>query len=192
MQHLQQPPTARPHHPNPPGVWPVAPQHLYGPPTQPPARQQPYPMMVPHGPVRYPHHHLPPGGRAWAPTHFAPRSPRVGMGGKHLPFYLGATLTVIAAALLITGFWTPGFFVTKQLDISAAQAGVTHVLSDSNGYGARNVSDVRCNDGHNPTIVQGGTFTCQATIDRIKHQFVATFTDDAGSYEISTPKGTKV
>ncbi|WP_264044190.1 DUF4333 domain-containing protein [Mycobacterium paraffinicum] len=97
-----------------------------------------------------------------------------------------------AVAVLIAGFWGPGFFVTTQLDVTAVQAGVAHVLSDPAGYGGKNVSDVTCNDGQNPTVTKGGTFTCQATIDHLKHQFLVTFTDDTGSYEVSAPKGTQV
>ncbi|OBG95255.1 hypothetical protein A5697_02215 [Mycobacterium sp. E3251] len=97
-----------------------------------------------------------------------------------------------AVAVLVAGFWAPGFFVTKQLDVTAVQAGVAHVLSDPAGYGAKNVSDVTCNDGQNPTVTKGGSFTCQATIDHLKHQFLVTFTDDTGGYEVSAPKGTKV
>jgi hypothetical protein len=146
-------------------------------------------MTVQHGRFPYPPHHLPPSGNAWAPTAFTVRTPRAGL---RVPLYLCAAGTLIAAAALIAGFLTPGFFVTKQLDITAVQAGVTRILSDPNGYGARNVSDVTCNDGQNPTVAKGGTFTCQATIDHIKHQFVVTFTDDAGGYQVSAPKGTKV
>ncbi|MCV7397714.1 DUF4333 domain-containing protein [Mycobacterium paraseoulense] len=109
-----------------------------------------------------------------------------------MPLYLGAGITVAAAAIAVPGFWAPGFFVTKQLDVAAVQAGVAHVLSDPAGYGARSVGDVSCNDGQNPTVTKGGTFTCQATIDHLKHQFVVTFTDDAGSYQVSAAKATKI
>lgn len=191
MPHLQSP-AAPQRYPHAPGMPSLKPQHLYTPPTQPPVRPQPFPVMVHHGPVPYPRHHLTPGGNVWAPAPFTAHTARAGLRGKRLPLYLGAAATVIATAVLIAGFWAPGFFLTKQLDVTAVQAGVTHVLSDPNGYGARDVSDVTCNDGHNPTIVKGGTFTCQATIDHIKHQFTVIFTDDAGSYEVSAPKGTKV
>ncbi|OBH76877.1 hypothetical protein A5681_08695 [Mycobacterium scrofulaceum] len=131
------------------------------------------------------------GANAWAPPptfRAAGGTPRRG----HLPLYLGAAAAVAAAIAAIAGFWVPGLFVTRQLDVAAVQAGVAHVLSDPAGYGARDVSDVTCNDGQNPTVTKGGTFTCQVTIDHLKHQFVVTFTDDAGSYEVSAPKGTKV
>ncbi|OOK65232.1 hypothetical protein BZL29_7979 [Mycobacterium kansasii] len=140
-----------------------------------------------------PHRHHPgiSGPTFWAPTAFASNPPRAARRPRRWPLLLGAAASA-GAALLITGLWAPGFFVTEQLDVRAAQAGVAHVLSDPAGYGAKNVSDVTCNDGRNPTISQGGTFTCQVTIDHIKHQFLVTFTDDAGSYEISAPKGQTV
>jgi hypothetical protein len=33
----------------------------------------------------------------------------------------------------------------------------------------------------------GDSFTCEATIDRVTHLFVVTFTDDAGSHEVGRP-----
>lgn len=194
MRHLQPTPPAQ-HYPHTQGLAPGGPQHHYGPPIQPPHRLQPFPGPVQHGPMPYSHHYSPNrGGSVWGPAPFPSRAPRARAAVRdiRLPLYLGAALAVIAAAVLIAGFCAPGFFMTKQLDVAAVQAAVTHVLSDPNGYGARNVSDVTCNDGHNPTIIKGATFTCQATIDHIKHQFVVTFTDDAGGYEIDAPKGTNV
>jgi len=47
--------------------------------------------------------------------------------------------------VLVWGFWKPGFFVTTKLDVSAAQSGVQQILTDeANGYGAKNVKDVKC------------------------------------------------
>lgn len=191
MRHMQ-PPAPAQHYPHAPGIPPAGPPHTSAPiqPMQGPP--QPFPRPIQHGPVPYPHHYPNHAGSLWAPTPFTPPTARAALRGKRLPLYLGAAVTAIAAAALSAGFWAPGFFVTKQLDVTAVQAGVTHVLTDPNGYGAKNVSDVSCNDGHNPTVIKGGTFTCQVTIDHIKHQFVVTFTDDAGSYEISAPKGMKV
>lgn len=190
--HYPQPPAAPWHYPHAPGMPPPGPPPFYVPPAPPLGPPPPLPGMIHHGPAPYLHHHRNPSGSPWAPTPFIPPTFRAGLRGKRLPLYLGIAATVIAAGVLVAGLWTPGFFVTKQLDVSAVQAGVMHVLSDPNGYGAKDVSDVTCNDGHNPTIIKGDTFTCQATIDRIKHQFVVTFTDDAGSYEVSVPKGRTV
>ncbi len=46
--------------------------------------------------------------------------------------------------MLVLGFWKPGFFVTTKLDVNAAQTGVQQILADeANGYGAKNVKDVK-------------------------------------------------
>lgn len=100
----------------------------------------------------------------------------------------GVLCALVAAALLIGGFSTPGFFLTRQLDVQQAQAGVRHVLSDTAGYGAPNVSDVSCNGGQNPTIKKGETFTCEVTIDSVRWQIPVKFTDDAGGYELGRPR----
>ena len=60
------------------------------------------------------------------------------------------------------GFWEPGFFVTTKLDVNKAQAGVQQVLTDeTNGYGAKNVKDVKCNNGADPTVKKGGNVRLQ-------------------------------
>lgn len=179
------PPPVPGQYPRRPGMSPVPPGRFYDPPTEPLPRPHPFPKGTQRGPLPYPHHQRPAGGGFWAPVAPAAR-------GRRRPLYLGAAIMVGAVAMLISGFWAPGFFVTTQLDVTAVQSGVTQVLSDPAGYGAKNVSDVTCNDGQNPTVTKGGTFTCQATIDHLKHQFLVTFTDDTGSYEVSAPKGTKV
>ncbi|WP_085235177.1 DUF4333 domain-containing protein [Mycobacterium conspicuum] len=106
---------------------------------------------------------------------FAPRK-------DHRWLLAGLLAAVVVAALIVALVY--GVLAARRLDIAAVQAGVAHVLSDPAGYGARNVSDVKCNDGQNPTIARGNTFTCEATIDRVKRVFVVTLTDDAGSYQV--------
>jgi hypothetical protein len=66
---------------------------------------------------------------------------------------------------------------------------VAQVLSDeANGYGAKNVSDVKCNDGNNPKVEKGGNFTCDVSIDGTKRQVTVTFQDSNGTYEVGRPK----
>jgi hypothetical protein len=102
---------------------------------------------------------------------------------------VGLLAAVIVAVVLVLGFWKPGFFVTTKLDIDAAQTGVQRVLTDeANGYGAKNVSNVKCNDGQNPTVEKGGTFDCEVSIDGTKRQVTVTFQDDSGTYEVGRPK----
>lgn len=102
---------------------------------------------------------------------------------------IGVLVGVIIAVVLVLGFWKPGFFVTTTLDVDAAQTGVQQILTDeANGYGAKNVKDVRCNDGVSPEVKKGDTFTCQVSIDGTKRQVTVTFQDDKGTYEVGRPK----
>ncbi len=102
---------------------------------------------------------------------------------------LGVLAAIIVVAVLVLGFWKPGFFVTTQLDVSKAQSGVQQILSDqTNGYGAKNVKDVKCNNGQNPTVRKGDNFTCEVSIDGTKRQVTVTFQDDKGTYEVGRPK----
>ena len=58
--------------------------------------------------------------------------------------------------VLVLGFWKPGFFVTTKLDVNKAQQGVQQILTDeTNGYGAKNVKDVKCNNGAEPDGQEG-------------------------------------
>ena len=102
---------------------------------------------------------------------------------------LGVLAAIIVAAVLILGFWKPGWFVTTKLDVNKAQAGVQQILSDQdNGYGAKNVKDVKCNNGENPTVRKGDTFTCEVSIDGTKRQVTVTFQNDDGTYEVGRPR----
>jgi uncharacterized protein DUF4333 len=100
----------------------------------------------------------------------------------------GIALLVVVAVVLVLGFWKPGFFVTTKLDISKVQTGVQQVLTDQlHGYGAKNVKDVTCNNGKNPTVKKGDTFTCEASIDGTKRQVTITLQDENGNYEVGRP-----
>ena len=102
---------------------------------------------------------------------------------------IGLLAAIVVAVVLVLGFWKPGFFVTTKLDVSAAQTGVQQILTDeANGYGAKNVKDVKCNDGQNPTVKKGDTFNCEVSIDGTKRQVTVTFQDDKGTYEVGRPK----
>ena len=102
---------------------------------------------------------------------------------------VGLLLALIVAVVGVLGFWKPGFFVTTKLDISAAQSGVQQILADeANGYGAKNVKDVKCNSGQSPTVKKGDTFNCEVSIDGTKRQVTVTFQDDKGTYEVGRPK----
>jgi hypothetical protein len=96
---------------------------------------------------------------------------------------------VVIGAVLVLGFLWPGFFVTTKLDVSKAQAGVQQVLTDeTNGYGAKNVKDVKCNGGSDPTVKKGGTFDCVVSIDGAQKHVTVTFQDNKGTYEVGRPQ----
>ncbi|MCB0949369.1 MAG: DUF4333 domain-containing protein [Mycobacterium sp.] len=102
---------------------------------------------------------------------------------------VGLLAAVIIAVVLVLGFWKPGFFVTTKLDVNAAQTGVQQILTDqTNGYGAKNVNSVKCNNGVSPTVKKGDTFNCEVSIDGTKRQVTVTFQDDKGTYEVGRPK----
>lgn len=91
----------------------------------------------------------------------------------------GGIALLLVVVVLVLGFWQPGFFVTTKLDVSKAQAGVQQVLSDeTNGYGAKNVKDVKCNHGQNPTVKKGATFDCDVSIDGAPKHVTVTFQDN--------------
>ncbi|HKV21166.1 MAG TPA: DUF4333 domain-containing protein [Mycobacterium sp.] len=102
---------------------------------------------------------------------------------------IGLLAAIVVAIVAVLGFWKPGFFVTTKLDVDAAQSGVQQILTDeSNGYGAKNVKDVKCNDGQSPTVKKGETFDCEVSIDGTKRQVTVTFQDNEGTYEVGRPK----
>jgi len=91
--------------------------------------------------------------------------------------------------VLVLGFLWPAWFVTTKLDVNKAQAGVQQVLTDeTNGYGAKNVKDVNCNGGSNPTVKKGGTFDCTVSIDGALKHVTVTFQDSKGTYEVGRPQ----
>jgi hypothetical protein len=101
----------------------------------------------------------------------------------------GVLAAVVVAAILVLGFWAPGFFVITKLDVGKAEAGVQQILTDAtNGYGAKNVKDVTCNNGQNPTVKKGATFDCDVSIDGTKRSLTVTFQDNKGTYEVGRPK----
>ena len=163
----------------------------YGQPAQPgqygqPAGYPPPPYgQYPPPPGQYP----PPGlpgqyGQYPPPGAEAPKASARAIGGV-----LGALAAVVLAAVLVLGFWKPGFFVTTKLDVNKAQQGVQQILTDeAGGYGAKNVSDVKCNNGQNPTVKKGDTFNCEVSIDGTKRQVTVTFQDNKGTYEVGRPK----
>jgi len=93
-----------------------------------------------------------------------------------------------AALLAVGGLVWPGWFVAKRLDLGEAERAITALLADpANSFGT-SVTDVRCNGGHAPAVRRGTTFSCQVLVDGNTKQVRATFTDDAGDFQVSAPQ----
>jgi uncharacterized protein DUF4333 len=185
------PPPQHPQYQPPPAPnWP--PQQQYpapGPGAPPPGYPTaPYPQPGQYGaPPQYQQPYQQPGSYAAAP----PPAPSSTGSKKRLAVIggIGALVVLVAAAVLIVGFWKPGYFRTTELNVTSAQTGVQRVLTDStSGYGARDVKDVKCNGGKNPVVKQGATFSCDVTVNGMKRQVSVKFRDDQGAYEVSRPQ----
>lgn len=101
----------------------------------------------------------------------------------------GGVVLLVAIVLIVLLFVWPGWASSTELDVNAANTGVEQILSDEeNGYGAKNVENVVCNEGKNPPVEKGGTFTCDVDIDGTKREVTVTFQNDDGTYEVGRPR----
>lgn len=108
---------------------------------------------------------------------------------KKLLAIVGGVLALIVALVAITGFWKPGFFWTRTLDVNSVQAGVLQILTDpASGYGASNVNNVLCNGGENPVVKTGQTFDCTAKVSGVDRTITVTFLDNSGTYGVGAPQ----
>jgi hypothetical protein len=94
-----------------------------------------------------------------------------------------AVAAAVVVAVLVLGFVSPGWFVTRVFDATAVQTGVAKILTDD--YGAEGVADVRC--PANVGVTAGATFTCDATIDSDPVKIPVRVTDGNGRYEVGRP-----
>lgn len=102
---------------------------------------------------------------------------------------VGAVAILAGAVGLIVGLSTLDVLKGNVLDVSKAQADVQQILVDPiDGYGVTSVTDLVCNNGDDPVIEKGGTFTCEVIVDGRKRQVLAVFQDDNGTYEVDRPR----
>jgi hypothetical protein len=101
----------------------------------------------------------------------------------------GLVIILIEAVVFVVVVWQLGVFDTRVLDVRQAEAGVQQILSDPiNGYGANDVSAVRCNNGENPSANEGDSFTCEVDINGAKRRVNVVFQDDNGTYAVDGPR----
>jgi Domain of unknown function (DUF4333) len=156
---------------------------------QPPQYGQQYPPTDAYGqPAQY----TPPGPQyGEAPTAFGEGEPAKGSRSSLaiLGGVIGVLVAIIVAVVLVMGFWKPGFFVTTKLDVTKAQQGVQQILTDqTSGYGVKKADNIKCNNGQNPTVKKGDSFTCDVSVDGQHKQVTVTFQDNNGTYEVGRPK----
>lgn len=169
---------------------------MTGPPGQPwwarpggaPLRGRP-----PIPPSHYEQPRTPPPPRQHTPPPQPPREPRpddAKRSRRRTLLWAGAAIVafeavVLAAALSYFGYFDGG----TVLDIRQAERGVVAILSDPiNGYGANNVTAVRCNGGEDPEVKRGNSFVCDVTVNGAPRQVRVVFRDDAGTYEVDGPR----
>ncbi|GAA1221514.1 hypothetical protein GCM10009632_47000 [Mycolicibacterium alvei] len=104
---------------------------------------------------------------------------------------IGAVIAVVAVAVIGAGLWAWSRADTNgtRLDVRQAEAGVAQILTDPiNGYGANRVAAVACNNGKNPVVRVGSTFTCAVEINNTLRRVIVEFTDDNGTYAVDGPR----
>jgi hypothetical protein len=160
---------------------PSAPSHSAEPQAA-PYQQPAYPPAQQGQGQYYPQYAQPPGQHgqpADGPTH----------SKRWLLIAAGVLFGALVAVAVAVGLLAFGAFDRQVLDVTKAQEGVKHVVTDpTTGYGVENVTDVKCNGGENPSAKKGDTFTCQVTVDGKQRKVNAVFVDDNGTYEVDRPR----
>lgn len=132
----------------------------------------------------------PPAGPYAGPP-YGPGAP-AGAQRSKLPTALlwgGAGLVAVVLGIaLVIGLSNPELLSTKKLYIQDAQSEIQRVLTDDiTGYGAKDVADVKCNNGENVTVKPGNSFTCHVRVDGAPRSVTATFLDNSGNFEVGRP-----
>ena len=148
--------------------------------------RRPTPTPPPCAPPQYTPQYPPP---QYTPQ-YAPQPPSQ---PRHSTRWLliggGVLVGAIAAAVVALALLRFGAFAGQVLNVSKAEQAVKQVITDPvTGYGVAGVTDVKCNNGQNPTAKKGASFTCEVTVAGKKHQVKAVFIDDNGTYEVDRPR----
>ncbi|MUL83291.1 DUF4333 domain-containing protein [Mycobacterium sp. CBMA247] len=102
---------------------------------------------------------------------------------------MGAAAAVVA--VIGAGLWTWSRSDARgtRLDVRQAEAGVAQILSDPiNGYGANRIVAVACNNGKNPVVRAGATFTCAVEMNDTLRRVIVEFIDSNGTYAVDGPR----
>ncbi|MCV7362375.1 DUF4333 domain-containing protein [Mycolicibacterium neworleansense] len=105
--------------------------------------------------------------------------------------FIGAAVAVVAVAVIGSAVWawSQSDGHGTRLDVRQAETGVAQILSDPiNGYGANRVTAVACNNGDDPVVRAGATFTCAVEINDTLRRVIVEFTDNNGTYAVDGPR----
>lgn len=170
---------------------PAAPSE-FPPPSQPappipPTPQQPPSWAPPQAAGQY---SQPPPGQWTPPSPQPPAVPaKAGGSGKKVLLTVAAVVAVIVGAgvvLKVSGVFNRE---TKKLAVAEVQTEVQKVLVDRvTGYTSSDITNVACNNGQDPTVKQGGSFTCNVTDRGKQHRLTVKFLDGSGTYEVGLPQ----
>jgi len=132
------------------------------------------------------------GGQYGQPQQQNPYAQPDPYGQPQQPKKSGAVLWVVvglvvlvAAAVGITGFVAPGFFVTKVFDNAEVQKGVVSILKDE--YKIPDVESATCSGEHKVKV--GATFECTAQVGGNEKKVKITVKTADGEYEVGQPTG---
>ena len=158
------------------------------PPTRPKPKRPPAPQRAPAAPApppTPPPRQVPvPDPKVTPPKRSARNSSR-----RRLLIRLGIGLVVLEAVVLVVVLSRLRASDTPVLDVAKAQRGVMQVLSDPvDGYGAKSVASVVCNNGKNPPVHKGSGFECDVIVDGAPRRVAVVFQDDAGTYAVDRPR----
>lgn len=154
-------------------------QQMRRPPPTPPTPPTPTPPQYTPQPAQQ----YPPQSTQQPPSKQPKRSMRWLMIGG------GVLAGAIAAGVVVLALLRFGLLDGRVLNVNKAQDGVKQVITDPiTGYGIADVTDVKCNNGNNPTAKRGASFTCDVTVAGKKRRVRAVFIDDSGTYEVDRPR----
>jgi hypothetical protein len=157
----------------------------FPPPPAPPTPQQPPSWTPPEVAAQY---GQPPPGQ-WAPP--IPQRPAVAAkaGGSATKVLFTVAAVVVVAVGVVLKVSGVLHRETKKLAVAEVQTEVQKILVDRvTGYTSSDITNVTCNNGKDPTVKQGGSFTCNVTDRAKQHQLTVTFTDGNGTYEVGLPQ----
>lgn len=158
--------------------------------NQPPWPQRPDPWRGYPPPSRTPWGQPPPGQWGQPSPPPAQQTPKKS-ASKSKPWLIGGAIAAALVVVVLVVLMVSGAVAgdTKKVAVAGVQTEVQQVLLDRiTGYNDGDITNVRCNDGQDPTVKKGRSFTCDVTVRGQQRQLKVTFEDDNGTYEVGLPE----